>query len=137
MAPTSTHTQTHKGTLTYLHFITLSLSTTYSLSPGIQSSFVAATDVWRERMSYRSSVHTVCVGGWVSTRVCSEYQCFPCLTGLFHLPAYTLLCVSTDRLQTEIYFHLDPDRLGVTAAFIFQLLIAALSVLVVGRRKTG
>lgn len=67
---------------------------------------------------------SVCVCAWVwaggCSRVCSEYQCPPYLTGLFHLPAYTLQvpAQSTDKYQAKIFSHLDPDH--------FQLLIAAL-----------
>lgn len=126
-APTSTHahTQTRKGTLTYLHFITLSLYHLLSLLPDIQSSLGAATDVWRKRMSYRTGVHTVfvcaCMCGWVF--VCSEYQCAPCLTGLFHLLTYTFLFLahSTDIKVWNIF---SPGHKPLVSDLGFYLLTA-------------
>lgn len=128
----------------HTHLI-LSPSLSLPLSLDIQSSFDGATDVWRARMSYRTSVR-VCVDAYVC--VCSEYQCFSWLTGLFHLTALTLgspISPHTDGLQAKIQFNLqqypdpkfqcnpDPDHVQgkLLCNISFQLQVAAESKLIV------
>lgn len=88
----------------------------------------------------------MCVDAYVC--VCSEYQCFSWLTGLFHLTALTLgspISPHTDGLQAKIQFNLqqypdpkfqcnpDPDHVQgkLLCNISFQLPVAAESKLIV------